>query len=512
MSNKAKISIAVFLLGLSLTLWAWWPTVSHLVDLIQTVDVFAHGQIVPFVSLVLIWSRRDILRHIAPSFSIWGLGVFAAANLIWLGGELLDSALLSHIGLITAIQGVVLYAFGAKVYRAILFPMGFLYLMIPFGYALVTHLQYLTANMVIGTLDIIGADFTADGVLIELPSGLYEVAQACAGIRFLFTSIVTSVLLANLVFQSWQRRVMILCVGVILPIIANIIRVLTILAIAEMTDQSFAKDVDHIIYGWVFLSIVLLALISFAYKVSDIDDTDKRNVSVTKIETLSSTSAVPGYALWGILLFSLPVLASLIFPSQFNPSYNENNTEVSALYTTAPTNYRLIGSQALTPTPFFLNADQQKASVLRDNTTVFIVYYANYTELGPGRRLFQSGNSLVPNDWSELTGYHKVLENICGQNVIERQFQKNDARLLVWTIYRLNTKPVSSSLYEKIGSAISRFSGIKPTGEVLVLISLIANDTENARSVFSDFLKANINNGIVWSNDQKLKDTAQCAE
>ncbi|WP_262695022.1 exosortase A [Kordiimonas aquimaris] len=509
MTDRSKIAFAIMLFGLAITFYAWWSTVVHLVDLVQTVDVFAHGQIVPLVSIVLIWSRREMLRAIKPSFSIMGLVVLTGAVAIWLMGELLDSALFAHLGLITAIQGIVLFSFGTKIYRALLFPMGFLYLTIPFGYALVTHLQHLTANMVILVLDIIGADFTAEGVLIELPSGLYEVAQACAGIRFLFTSVVTSILLANLVFESWKRRVMILCVGVILPIVANIIRVLSILAIAEMTDQSFAKDVDHLIYGWVFLSIVLLALISFAYRVSDID------IAAGRIEQKQEQHELDHhkFSIFGVSLFFLPLFASYVFPSQFEPVYQEGQQENTALYQVAPNGYRLINRPAKVSTPKFLNADVERQSVLRENSVVFSVYASTYNALGPGRRLYQSGNSLTSHDWEELTGLRQNHAEICGQHVEERIFRRGEMRIMVWSMYRLNEAAIASSLEEKLFSAYARFKEMPAVGEAVVLTASVADDLEVVRKTFSGFIKKNLHKNGLWSDAQtKVKGTRLCAE
>ena len=89
--------------------------------------------------------------------------------------------------------------------------------------------------------------FQAEGVLITLSNGLYEIAAACAGLKFLFTSLVTGVLLCHLAFESWWRRILMLVAAVLVPVLANAGRVFTTLLIAEATDQDFAKSIDHIV-------------------------------------------------------------------------------------------------------------------------------------------------------------------------------------------------------------------------------------------------------------------------
>ncbi|UTW54149.1 exosortase A [Kordiimonas sp. SCSIO 12610] len=252
----------LFMLGVIALCIGWFDSLGHLFHIIWTVDTFSHGLFVPFISAALIWSRRTSLKKIPVGYSLWGCVVLMVATILWLMGTAAEVRLFEHIALVLALQGIIISAFGVRFYKAILFPSLFLFLMIPFGQSIVTPLQLITAEMVIASLNLLGIEYQAEGVLITLSSGLYEVAQACAGVRFFFTSLVTGVLLSHLVFESVWRRIAILIASMIVPVAANIVRVLTILLIAENTDQSFAKDVDHIVYGWGFLSVVLVILIA----------------------------------------------------------------------------------------------------------------------------------------------------------------------------------------------------------------------------------------------------------
>lgn len=500
-------SFSILLLGLAIVVTSWWSTVEHLVNLIDSRDVFTYGKLVPFVSLALIWSRRENFLSLIPVSSLWGLLIFIGAVCVWLMGELIDSAFFSHVGFVTAIQGIVLFAFGVNIYRTILFPMLFLYLVIPFGYTIVGPLQHLTANLVIAMLDFIGANFKAEGVLIELPSGLYEVAEACAGVRFFFTSIVTSILLSNLVFKSWKKRVMIVCVGAVLPIAANALRVLTILGIAEMTDQSFAKDVDHIVYGWVFLSIVLLALISFAYKVSDNDGLNDQVVSSFKENGLRGV-----LLLGGVALLSLPLLATYVTPNQFAPEYREGQGEEDEMFSEAPEGFRILNDQASLPSPNFLNADIVRSNTLRFNGFVFNAYAALYNPVGPGRRLFQIENRVVTKDWLELTGRRSTHTLSCDEQVFERIYRRGDARIITWTLFRLNGETVTTTLDEKLRTAVARLKQDEVIGETVVLTAIVSGDIENIRNVYERFISLVSINNSLWNNElPQAKDKTRCA-
>lgn len=500
--------ILLFALAIMVLLVSWHTTVLHLVEIVWTVDVFSHGLMVPFVSAALVWSRREILTLVKPVFSLLGVGVIFCACIVWLLGQLIDIALFSHVGLVTAINGLVMAIFGIQFYRAIFFPMLFLYLAVPFGYELVGPLQTMTANLVIGVLDLIGADYAADGVLIELPSGLYEVAEACAGVKFLFTSLVTGILLAHLVFNSWRRRVFILLFSAMLPIAANALRVLGILAIAEMTDQEFAKGVDHIVYGWVFLSIVLFALIAFAYKISDKSAITSQQASDSVAEQLSGSN----HLLVGVAAMMLPILVAVIAPPPMSQEYRENETPVGPLFEDMPSGYRILGDTSSLSNPSFLGANDMRVSMLRRDGHVFLTTFARLDNLGGPRRLHYPGNSLAGPRWIEMRGLDRRGVSICGVAYNEYILRNESKRMIAWAFYFVNGQAVSSIIDEKIVTATAQLKRQQANGEIFILSAPLDGDIEDIRSLFTDFLSTFSSDGLLWSSGgANVRDSILCA-
>lgn len=474
MNNRPLvISSLLFGFGLALTALAWWSTIEHMAILLWTVDVFAHGQLVPLISLALIWSRRDGLRQ-KSSIYVPGAFVVLVAVLLWVSGQALDAALFKHVALITVIQGLTLLCFGKRVFRHLLFPMLFLYLTVPFGYAAIQPLQYLTAEVVIKLLGFLGVPYEADGVLIELSSGLYEVAQACAGVKFLFTSMVTGILLANLVFDSWRRRVMIVGVSLLLPIVANIIRVLTILLIAESTDQSFAKDVDHIVYGWVFLSIVLFLLISFAYWVSDRPFDAIENADSSKLSSDSALVKLSGAPISAIVVsFVFLALSPFIFPAELKMTIADAQHEAVPLFRSPPQGYRLLPQASRIPKPFFSNADRRNSAFLRRSASIYAVHVASFEELAPGQRLFQAGHAIASRTWQPIAGRSRWVETTCGFKVREKWWSRNGQTVMTWEAKVAGSEVVHSSVTEKLLTLRARFSATPLKGHIVVIASEI---------------------------------------
>ena len=105
--------------------------------------------------------------------------------------------------------------------------------------------------------------------LIQLSNGDYEVAEACAGLRFLIATIVVSVLFAHLTYRKWHKIVIYLTASLVVPPIANGFRALGIVLLAHWSDNRIAHGADHIIYGWGFLVAILTVLMIIGMRYAD---------------------------------------------------------------------------------------------------------------------------------------------------------------------------------------------------------------------------------------------------
>jgi exosortase/archaeosortase family protein len=95
---------------------------------------------------------------------------------------------------------------------------------------------------------------------IEIPEGSFYVAEACAGLRFLIASVAFGVLFAVTMFRSPLRRVLFIAAACIIPVIANGFRGLGIVVLGHVLGSAQAAEADHILYGWLFFTIVLVLL------------------------------------------------------------------------------------------------------------------------------------------------------------------------------------------------------------------------------------------------------------
>ncbi len=224
--------------------------------------------IVPLVGW-LIWQRRHEVARVEPRAWLPGLAVLGMAASVWLLGEAAGVALIRHAALVGMMQGSVLTILGPAAVRALLFPVFYLVFLIPFGDEFVAPMQTITAKMTMALLHMAQVPAHIDGVFITIPNGWFEVAEACAGVKFLVAMIAYGALVANVCFRSRRRRAVFLALCIVAPILANGLRAFGTIYAAHLTSVEAATGFDHIIYGWFFFAFVMLVVMGVSWKFFD---------------------------------------------------------------------------------------------------------------------------------------------------------------------------------------------------------------------------------------------------
>lgn len=255
-----RSSIAAVGFALVVLLGAFAETVAATVETWWSASSYNHGLIVVPVVLFLLWDRRHDLARLTPRASAWGLPLIAAASAAWTVGETVHALVVQQFALVGMIWGVVLTVVGPRAAWGMAFPLAFLLFGVPFGDFLVVHLQDLTADMTVTLLRASSVPVFSDGVILATSFGNFEVAEACAGLRFLTACLAFGTLFAWMFFRTWPRRLLFIGLSVVVPIIANGFRAYGIIMLARAAGIEAAAGVDHLVYGWIFFSLVMALL------------------------------------------------------------------------------------------------------------------------------------------------------------------------------------------------------------------------------------------------------------
>ncbi len=250
---------------------------------------------VPMIGWLVV-QRAALLKPLTPVFWWPALIWMAGAGLVWLAGEAAGVGLFRQLGLILMLQGAVAVTLGEKLARALLFPLAYALLLVPFGEELVPLLQTLTAHISVALLHLSGIPAAMEGVFVTTPAGFFEVAEACSGVNFLIAMLAYAVFAAHLCFKSWTRRIVFVVLALATTILANALRAYGTMVAGEIWGIEAAGGIDHIFYGWIFFGVVILLVMLAAWRWFDRPANDVA-VDVTKLAGESRFSGPAGAVL-----------------------------------------------------------------------------------------------------------------------------------------------------------------------------------------------------------------------
>ncbi|MCB2050871.1 MAG: exosortase A [Novosphingobium sp.] len=260
--------VTVGLAGLAVVL-LFLPDWLMMADQWWNSSTYNHVLFVPLIVGWLVAMRAPQLAEVKPQAWSPGLLLVAGAALCWLLGAVSGLNLARQLGAVLILEGAVLTLLGPRVTLLLLFPLAYALFMVPFGDELVPPLQMLTARITIALTHWSGITASIDGVFIDTPAGLFEVAEACSGVKFLVAMVALGVLVSHLCFVSWRRRALFMAVCVAVPIVANGVRAWGTIYIAQFHGIAFAAGFDHVFYGWVFFALVILMVLGASWRFFD---------------------------------------------------------------------------------------------------------------------------------------------------------------------------------------------------------------------------------------------------
>jgi exosortase A len=225
------------------------------------IDTYAHILMIPPILAWLVWLRRDELVRIAPRGWAPGLAWTLAGLALCLAGRAAGVNLVTQTGAVAALQGAAIALLGLRVSLVLAFPLAFAFALVPFGDEIVAPLQQLTARMTVALVHASGVPATIDGIHIDTPAGLFVVAEACSGVKFLVAMVALGVLAAWTGMRSWTRRAALVAGCAVVSILANGLRAWGTIYVAQYVGAERAGGFDHIVYGWVFFAVIIAAVL-----------------------------------------------------------------------------------------------------------------------------------------------------------------------------------------------------------------------------------------------------------
>ncbi|AMK22639.1 MULTISPECIES: exosortase A [unclassified Sphingobium] len=234
-----------------------------------TASTYGHCLFIPILVAWLVQQRLSGLRQLRPTAWAPGLLWLSLGAFAWMLGAAAGVAVVRHGALILMLQGTVVALLGPAVSRALLFPLFYAFFMVPLGEEIVAPLQLATAHISMVLLGLTGVPAQMQGIFITTPGGYFEVAEACSGAKFVIAMTAYGLLVCNVCFSSWKRRIAFMAGALSLSILANGVRAFATIFIAEVTTIDAAAGFDHVVYGWVFFAVIMTLVMATAWPFFD---------------------------------------------------------------------------------------------------------------------------------------------------------------------------------------------------------------------------------------------------
>lgn len=225
------------------------------------------GWYVPLFSLYVVWTeRRKILDSLgAPSWA----GLLAALPFLALGflgvrGVQLRFEIVAFVGLLVTVPWAF---FGKETAKAVLFPALFLLFCIPLATFLdvvTVHLRLLASSTAFAVARGVGANIVQQGTMVGAADGSFaiDVADPCSGLRSLFALMALTAGYAYFTQPTWLRRGILFAASVPIAILGNVMRILTIVLVANFASSDFATGFYHDYSGFVVFAVAILLMVA----------------------------------------------------------------------------------------------------------------------------------------------------------------------------------------------------------------------------------------------------------
>lgn len=267
LQNKYKIGILFLFISV-----LFGPVLIKLVDVWSNQEDYSHGFFVIPIALFIAWARRHIIAEASLKPTWVGLPILVGGIFTYLVSYLVRFHTMTFLSMILILMGVFLYFGGWGLAKILLLPTLFLLFMFPIPtayYILITNpLKLMITEISAQIIYLLGIPVYREGNLIFMASSSLEVAEACSGIRSLYSYLMLGCLFAFLSTRKISKAVLIFST-LPLAILVNIIRVTGTGVLSNYYGSGVAQGFFHEFTGFV-LFIVGFAFLFLGYYVLEL--------------------------------------------------------------------------------------------------------------------------------------------------------------------------------------------------------------------------------------------------
>jgi len=239
----------------------------------ETID-YTHAYFILPVSLWLIWRKRKLLPRLiqkapSPIAKEWPLLItIISALIIFLFGYKQEYLLISTFSLIPLLLGITAFLYGAKLVRAVTFPILYLLLLVPPPLGILDKItlpmRYWNSVAVEWLLKNAHYPILRDGLLLKIGEHQIYMGAPCSGFRSLITMIALGIAYVYVSSGPFKKKAALIACIIPFAALGNLARVISVC----VGTYSFGESVGHKIHdisGYVVFAGLILSLIGLEY-------------------------------------------------------------------------------------------------------------------------------------------------------------------------------------------------------------------------------------------------------
>ncbi len=240
-------------------LWAWraWNPETN----------YEHAKLIPLIVVFLVWYDRNKLKSAPLSSSGWGWLFIAFGLFLFFASARTIQARLALTALPFLLFGIVLYVWGTKVARVLLFPIAFLLFMVPLNFLTqaTLKLQFIETGIATAICNFIGIHVNSVGTVVQAADNAFhfEVDEGCSGIRSLMAIAMLSAIYGHLTQDRLWKKLALFAAAIVFAIIGNAGRLVSIFVVGRFFGQDLAAGPYHAISGFLSFPFAIAAMVLF---------------------------------------------------------------------------------------------------------------------------------------------------------------------------------------------------------------------------------------------------------
>jgi exosortase A len=470
-----------------LILFAFRSDVFEMIQVWWIYPTYSHAFLILPISLWLVWEKRARLRELRPVTEPLALFAVPVTLFVWWLGELSTINELKQFAIVGLMVIAIFAILGRQVFKLIWFPVLYLLFLVPTGQYLIAPMQRFATAFADYGLKVLNIPHYTHGTFIELTNGAFEIAEACAGLRFMIATVALGVIFAYITYRKWHKIALFLLACSVVPLIGNALRVLGIILLAHFTNNKYGAGVDHVVYGWGFnIAILLVLFLAGSFFRDPIEE--------PKISGPFPTTPDGPARLWGvvataaILIVAMPALAS----------WREDNApaaDIAALSKPMSLHgwhmVEGIGDWKPDYSGMAANLNMSLAPDGPITTPPVDLYVAYYAQSRVGHALTAHISHLWNLKTMTLLSSRQAVAVLQDKRLkMQEQIVTSPAaRRMIWSVYWIDGRFTSSSFATKLLQVPAAFTGNE--GQAIIAVSTIITTTDaDARRRLRDALMA----------------------